>query len=349
MAKRVTIKDIASKLNVSYGIINKALNNKSGISDEMREKILATADELGYRVNKVAQSMARAPIVIGVIIPEAWQEYYSYLRKGIDKEFDRLLDYNVQNQYYVIKNAHSAQDTIKALRQCIEDEVHAVILCDVHPVGLEKVVEDLEKKEIPIALVGDALTLDTKKLCSVLVDAYRSGKIAAEMLHYMTYDDADVIIFVGNKDNSEHKLKIQGFVDGAKEYNLNLVGVYETNDDEVVAAQLLKKIISECDMLHGIYSATSNSISLCKMIDENGYNTKIISTDINENIAKYIKKGIIQCSIFQDLEKHGRTVVRSVYEYLTEHKIPEKNIYISPQIILKSNIDTFYTSKEDNN
>jgi LacI family transcriptional regulator len=219
----------------------------------------------------------------------------------------------------------------------------------VHPVGLEKVVQELEKKEIPIALVGDALALDGKKLCSVQVDAYLSGKMAAEMLHYMTCDDADVIIFVGNKDNSEHKSKIQGFVDGAKDYNLNLVGVYETNDDEVVASQLLKKIISECDILHGIYSATSNSISLCKMIEECGYNTKIISTDINESIAAYIKKGIIQSSIFQDLEKHGRTVVRAVYEYLTEHKIPEKNIYITPQIVIKSNIDTYFTSKENKN
>ena len=53
--KRVTIKDIANHLGVSYGVINKAMNNKSGISDAMKKKILDAAEELGYRVNKVAQ------------------------------------------------------------------------------------------------------------------------------------------------------------------------------------------------------------------------------------------------------------------------------------------------------
>ena len=50
--KRVTIKDIAARLGVSYGIINKALTGKSGISDEMKQRILTTAEEMGYRVNK---------------------------------------------------------------------------------------------------------------------------------------------------------------------------------------------------------------------------------------------------------------------------------------------------------
>ena len=37
--KRVTIKDIANHLGVSYGVINKAINNKSGISDvQVRDK-----------------------------------------------------------------------------------------------------------------------------------------------------------------------------------------------------------------------------------------------------------------------------------------------------------------------
>ncbi len=44
--KRVTIKDISDELGVSYAIINRALNNKEGVSKETKLKILETADRL---------------------------------------------------------------------------------------------------------------------------------------------------------------------------------------------------------------------------------------------------------------------------------------------------------------
>ncbi len=68
--------------------------------------------------------------------------------------------------------------------------------------------------------------LSDKVLCSVQVDAYCSGKMAAEMLSFLTKENPDVVIFVGNKDNDEHQIKIKGFIDEAKnqklKYNRNL-------------------------------------------------------------------------------------------------------------------------------
>ena len=45
---KVTMKDIAKKLNVSINAVSIALNDKPGVSDEMRLLILKTADEMGY-------------------------------------------------------------------------------------------------------------------------------------------------------------------------------------------------------------------------------------------------------------------------------------------------------------
>lgn len=45
---KVTMKDIAQKLNISINAVSIALNDKPGVSDEMRLKILRMADELGY-------------------------------------------------------------------------------------------------------------------------------------------------------------------------------------------------------------------------------------------------------------------------------------------------------------
>lgn len=46
--KKVTMKDIAEKLNLSINAVSLALNNKGGVSEETRKIILKTAKELGY-------------------------------------------------------------------------------------------------------------------------------------------------------------------------------------------------------------------------------------------------------------------------------------------------------------
>ena len=46
--KKVTMQDIADKLGVSKSLVSISLNNRYGVSDEMRYKIYLTAVEMGY-------------------------------------------------------------------------------------------------------------------------------------------------------------------------------------------------------------------------------------------------------------------------------------------------------------
>ncbi|MGL4904004.1 MAG: LacI family DNA-binding transcriptional regulator, partial [Cetobacterium sp.] len=56
---RVTIKDIAKKLNISTAAVSKALNNLPGVSDELRETVRETAKSLGYTPNLVAKNLVQ--------------------------------------------------------------------------------------------------------------------------------------------------------------------------------------------------------------------------------------------------------------------------------------------------
>ena len=48
MSKKVTMQDIADRLNITKVSVSKAINNQPGISEKMREDILETAKEMGY-------------------------------------------------------------------------------------------------------------------------------------------------------------------------------------------------------------------------------------------------------------------------------------------------------------
>ncbi len=48
----ITAKDIAKKLNISAASVSMALNNKPGVSDELRAKIFDTANEMGFQYSE---------------------------------------------------------------------------------------------------------------------------------------------------------------------------------------------------------------------------------------------------------------------------------------------------------
>ena len=79
MAKAVKLADIAEVVGVSIVTVSKALAGKSGVSEEMREKIKKVADELGYRPMCVAKlSRVGTTGNIGILIPERFLDKNSF-------------------------------------------------------------------------------------------------------------------------------------------------------------------------------------------------------------------------------------------------------------------------------
>jgi len=71
LKNNITMRDIADRLGVSSVTVSKALNDKDGVSGELKEKIKVLAIEMGYRYNAAARSMKEGLTHnIGVIIPE---------------------------------------------------------------------------------------------------------------------------------------------------------------------------------------------------------------------------------------------------------------------------------------
>lgn len=66
--KAVTMSDIAARLNISTVTVSKALSNQKGVSEEMREKIKALAQEMGYKYS--APKDREKSYVLGILVPD---------------------------------------------------------------------------------------------------------------------------------------------------------------------------------------------------------------------------------------------------------------------------------------
>lgn len=84
MAK-VTIKEIAARAHVSQAAVSLAMHGKKGISEQTREMILRTAQELGYkRQQPTRAAQANAVILLlspddGMLLPSVLQELTAYV------------------------------------------------------------------------------------------------------------------------------------------------------------------------------------------------------------------------------------------------------------------------------
>lgn len=81
---RMTISDIAKLSSVSKSAVSIVLNNKAGVSDKTRKKVLATIKKYNYNPNQIAQSLAaKETKSIGLIIKEIDNPYFSKVMKGV--------------------------------------------------------------------------------------------------------------------------------------------------------------------------------------------------------------------------------------------------------------------------
>lgn len=77
MAKGVRMSDIAQRLGVSTVTVSKALADQKGVSEELRERIKALAEEMGYKAPASARQETKRSHNIGVIMSEIYGERYT--------------------------------------------------------------------------------------------------------------------------------------------------------------------------------------------------------------------------------------------------------------------------------
>ncbi len=82
---QITIKDLASRLNIAPSTVSRALRNHPDISPQTKKSVLALASELDYFPNSIAQSLQKKSTnTIGVIVPEIKHDFFALTISGIE-------------------------------------------------------------------------------------------------------------------------------------------------------------------------------------------------------------------------------------------------------------------------
>src|SRR5690348_631631 len=102
----ITIRQIAEKARVSRGTVDRVLNGRYGVKPDVRERILAIAEEMNYVPNLAAKALAyhKKPAVIGIIMPPEHIRFFDQIRAGIHSAAAELKDMGIRLEYQYVES-----------------------------------------------------------------------------------------------------------------------------------------------------------------------------------------------------------------------------------------------------
>ncbi len=340
---RSTIKDVAREAGVSLSTVNRALTGKSGISKELKQRILDTVERLDYKVNAVAGSLARSAIRIGIVVPIEWEDYYSDICEGINYEMNRLIDWKVEG--VTLKYPDDVEDIEQHVLDCFiklhEDGINAIIFCHDNYTTYENALAFTAEKNIEVVCVGIGLLDKGANFPTVIeVDAYKCGRIAAELLENSLPENSRVAIIIGSKQVTPHVDKIKGFADRINESGKLVVSAeLEDMDNNNISYSIAKNLI-ENEGVDGIFIATSAVSGVCRAVSESGNSgkIKIVATDLSGDCKKNMRDGIICATLYQNTFFQGVTAVDLLYKHFSAGKDIADKILVPPVIYTKESL-----------
>ncbi|WP_404340971.1 LacI family DNA-binding transcriptional regulator [Pseudoalteromonas mariniglutinosa] len=143
-----TIYEVSKLAGVSLATVSRVMNNNANVSDRTRQKVTAAMQELGYRPNSIAQSLAsNCSNSVGLLVSELQGPFYGPMMSGIENAF------RSQGKHVIIAAGHSdAQREQQGIEFLISRNCDALIL------HVEAISDDylitLSKDKIPFVLIN---------------------------------------------------------------------------------------------------------------------------------------------------------------------------------------------------
>jgi DNA-binding LacI/PurR family transcriptional regulator len=169
---RVTIRDVAKYVGVSHQTISRVINNSERVSPETREKVQAAIEELGYRPNAIARSMALGRTsLLACIAPNLTDYTFANIVEGAEAQAREL------GYFLISASAKNPADFSDAIEQLVASKrVTGLLVINPYIDTRYKLLPD----SFPMVFVGS--NSRERKISSVALDDY---KTAYEATHYL--------------------------------------------------------------------------------------------------------------------------------------------------------------------
>lgn len=212
----IKLKDIAIYAGVSEATASLVINNRKGVNQETRQKVLDAVTKLGYSPNSIARSLAtKRTRTIGMVVTDIENPYFGSITRYID-EYVRKENYNLILS--VTNDIPELEE--KILEEFIRERVAGVVIVPVQFMKKDfSVFNQLNKHKIPYVF------------CTTYYPGMEADCVMADLeegsyklIRYLLDLGHQKILFLcsSNRDVPISKLRINGFRRALNEAKLDI-------------------------------------------------------------------------------------------------------------------------------
>ena len=177
MSDKITIYDIAKKLNITAATVSRALNNNPKIKESTRELVIETAALMNYKQNKLALALKSGRSNnIGVIVPRIDSNFFASVIRGIEEEL-----YPHGYQVIICQTHENPKRENENLYTLIDAQVDGILM-SVTDVTNENdgAFRNVLEKNVPLIFFDRSKHIDG--VSSVTINDFKGGYIATKQL-----------------------------------------------------------------------------------------------------------------------------------------------------------------------
>jgi len=312
----VTISEVAKKANVSRATVSRYLNN-GYVSKENREKIQKAIDELGYKVNTVAQALSKkSSKTIGLIVPSITNPFFPELARAVES------DVSLKGYKLIICNSYGNVE---------KEENFIYMLEGMHANGIITATgncrEIYSKIKMPVVSIDRKLDSDFVHVCS---DNHKGGQLAFNHLYEC---GCNKLVFVRPSSSfASVRDRQEGFLAaaGSKNYNVDIINIPDDESEELPIG-----FADRIQKYDGIFAWNdTTAVMILRMLHNKGVR-------VPENIMLvgfddiYISKLFIPSitTVRQQIYEMGRKATKALMDIIEKGKTSERSIVLDVELI----------------
>ncbi len=344
LGKKIRIKDVAGLAGVSPGTVDRVIHNRGQVTEENRLKILKIIEELDYKPNLIARSLANKKNYLFVsLCPEfhSDNDYWKAPDTGIEKAAREINDYNITVKKFYF-DQFSVKSFINQLTYILSIKPDGVLLSPVFRNETIDFVEELDKRQVPYIFIDSNID-NLNNLSYLGQNSFQSGYLAARLMNYSVPEKSSILILrTGGSEISNQSVHrkngINSFFDSYGHHRIIHLDVDPEKNDSA-------KSIEEqfgLEKYKGVIITNSKAFDMAEFFERSKIEgITLIGYDLLPANIEFLKKGVISFLIAQRPEYQGYKGILSLFDHIVLKTKIEKYNYLPIDILTSENIDYY--------
>jgi LacI family transcriptional regulator len=335
----VVMRDIARRLGVSVGTVDRGLNDKPGIKPDTRARVLATAETLGYKPNLAARYLrCRQQLQIAAHLPERASFFWETLRDGL-REAAAPFAPSLGLEFRTDEEGRDPESgrSLHGLNRVSS----GLIVGPGDPATVASWLEDIRGRNIPAVIVGSD-SVDAR-IPSVAVDHVSVGALAGELLGRFVPGGGQVAIVAGAAGTRAHTEHLRGFESSLSMFGARLsqAAVVEQHVDERETHRRIQDLLRAHPRLQGLYISARESVPVLESARQEGRlaGLAVVTSDLCPELFDWIRDGVVAATVYQRPLTQAHVAFQLLYQYVQTRVPPTPHRQVvAPYAVMSSNL-----------